>query len=308
MGKSMGHMVWLVTSLLILAGCSRDDNATSVIAAPAEPPSAVVATQQQTAPLPGLASLNTRTTPNGHKGPVPKNISNLLLSLPSMDLQVPRPLLQSILKQANAYIVEIPRIAGRSDVRMTLSSHPRFPYFVWARSFQGDTPGTIGYLVQVSVDCGELQHAQADPQIASARTACAKPGMERLDSGLRAYRVEAGQAPEDMTANLTRPEATLGTELYQRYQHQGGSTLFLDDSRLDQVPVSRWVMEFDPEQPLATDAARAFDHGAQAHAEFLVWNGDHFESRDTVPTTLWPCPPQAPSLCTDDDRFVTTPR
>jgi hypothetical protein len=304
----MRHAIWLSASLLTLAGCSRENSATSVTDAPVKPLPTVVAVQQQTAPLPGLpglAGLNTRKAPTGHEAPVPKNIKDLLLSLPSADLKVPRPLLQSILEQANAYIVEIPRVAGHSDMRMTLSSHPRFPYFVWVRSFQGDTPGTIGYLVQVSVNCGELKRLPTDAQTADARTTCAEPDMERLDSGLHAYRVEAGKAPEDMSTNLTRPEAALGAELYQRYQHHGGSTLFLDDSRLDRVPVARWVMEFDPEHPLATDSAHAFDHGAQAHAGFLVWNGDHFESHDTVPAALWPCPPEAPSLCTDDDRFVT---
>ncbi|PPU70048.1 hypothetical protein XpiCFBP4643_00225 [Xanthomonas pisi] len=120
---------------------------------------------------------------------------------------------------------------------------------------------------------------------------------------MRAYRIVDGKV-EDVTASIRQPKEALGSELYDRYQAAGAGDAFLDDSRLDQVPVGRWIMELDPEQPLAEDAPRAFDRGMLVHAGFFLWNGDHFENRDTVPARLWPCTDR-PSECNKEDRYVT---
>ncbi len=139
---------------------------------------------------------------------------------------------------------------------------------------------------------------------------CADSLTSRLSSGLRAYRKVAGQPIEDVTAQLTPPEQVLGKVALKRYEQLGASGPFLDDSRLDTVPVARWIVESDPENPLPKDA-HTFDSGNYVHAGFLLWNGDHFETRATVPATLWPCPVDPPQKdpwrCPKDDIFVTPP-
>ncbi|KQQ84896.1 hypothetical protein ASF73_00780 [Xanthomonas sp. Leaf131] len=162
----------------------------------------------------------------------------------------------------------------------------------------------VGYLVNVSVSCKAPTDVLTEEAASALRQRCAQAGTQRLSSGLRAYRIINGQA-EDVTTTIQRPEDALGADLYNRYQTQGGGQLFLDDSRLDQAPVARWMMEFDPEQPLRTEAKRAFDNGRLVHAGFLVWEGDNFKSRDKVPARLWPCPEKRPAECPADDRFVT---
>ncbi|MGV8960616.1 MAG: hypothetical protein ACOH1V_09530 [Stenotrophomonas sp.] len=106
-----------------------------------------------------------------------------------------------------------------------------------------------------------------------------------------------------MTATLAPPESMLGARTYQYYQLLGANPLFLDDSRLDLVPVAGWEVEADPEQPLPK-GTHTFDGGNVAHAGFLVWNGDHFESRVTLPAALGLCPSDVPLRCLTDDRFV----
>lgn len=128
-----------------------------------------------------------------------------------------------------------------------------------------------------------------------------------MGSGLRAYLKIAGQPLKDVTANITSPERMLGTGTQQGYEQQGASLPFLDGSRLDRVPVARWIVESDPDNPLRKDA-HTFGKGSFAHAGFLLWNGNHFETRTTVPATLWPCIDKTPQkdswACPKDDRFV----
>lgn len=255
-------------------------------------------------PLPGTASLNNRTSATGNYRPIPQQLIDALLSLPGAGLQVPQSTLKQLLAKKTSYVVKIPRLPSRPDIRITSTLQPGASYYVWARSFQGESADVTGYLVNVSVSC-KLPAGDLTEEAASAlRQRCAQARTQRLSSGLRAYRITNGRA-EDVTATIQRPQDALGVDLYNRYQTQGGSQLFLDDSRLDQVPAARWVMEFDPEQPLQPDAEREIDSGRMVHAGFLVWEGDNFKSVDTVPARLWPCPEKRPAECTADDRFVT---
>lgn len=254
--------------------------------------------------LPGTASLNNRTSATGNYRPIPQQLIDALLSLPGAGLQVPQSTLKQLLAKKTSYVVEIPRLPSRPDIRITSTLQPGASYYVWARSFQGKSAGVTGYLVNVSVSCKAPIDALTGNAASALRQRCAQARTQRLSSGLRAYRITNGRA-EDVTATIQRPQDALGVDLYNRYQTQGGSQLFLDDSRLDQVPAARWVMEFDPEQPLQPDADRAIDSGRMVHAGFMVWEGDNFKSVDTVPARLWPCPETRPAECTADDRFVT---
>ncbi|MCQ2994338.1 hypothetical protein NLO95_09445 [Pseudomonas syringae] len=254
--------------------------------------------------LPGTASLNNRAATTGNYRPIPQQLIDALLSLPGAGLQVPQSTLKQLLEKKTSYVVEIPRLPSRPDIRITSTRQPGASYYVWARSFQGESAGVTGYLVNVSVSCKPPVDDLTEEAANALRHRCAQAGTQRQSSGLRAYLIKNGRA-EDVTAAIQHPQDALGVDLYNRYQTQGGSQFFLDDSRLDQVPAARWVMEFDPEQPLQPDADRAFDSGTMVHAGFLVWEGNNFKSVDTVPARLWPCPEKRPAECKTDDRFVT---
>ncbi|MEA9886049.1 hypothetical protein VDG05_17210 [Xanthomonas campestris pv. raphani] len=297
-----------VLAFVALTSCSQQAPAS---AAKIDPPATTTTPDSNTGinnvphfaqALPGVASPNNRTAANGSYRAIPDEIAAGLLSLPTDSLQVPRPLLKHLLEKESSYVVEIPHGTSPSDYRITSTGQSGAAYFIWVRVFQGVPPGVVGYLALVSASCKELEQLPPDKTMDAARQQCAKPGNQRLGGGLRAYRIANGQA-EDVTTSIRQPVDTLGHELYKRYQAAGASEAFLDASRLDQVPVGRWIMELDPEQPLAEDAPRAFDRGMLVHAGFFLWDGDHFENRDTVPARLWPCTDR-PSECNKEDRYV----
>ncbi len=304
----------LPAMLLSLAACASIPAGTLSTPAPdqsAPATNAPAPSQPVTPSLPGLAGLNHSAPPGVRTQPFPQDIADFLLSLPAADIQVPRSALQSVLQQARGYVIEVPRIPGRPDRRISASSHPYFPYFIWVRTFESQTPGVIGYLVEVSVSCESLRDAPVDTSITAAQARCADPEVDRIASGLHVYRKAAGQPIENVTAQLLPPEHFLGgAGNLRRYEHLSGGRLFLDASRLDLVPVARWVMEADPDQGFPEDP-HTFDSGNYIHAGFLLWNGDHFETRATVAAALWPCPAdpsqEDPWRCPKNDRFVIAP-
>lgn len=294
-------------ALVTVAGCSQQAPATtnketSSVVATAATQGKDTSTATKIAPgLPVVASLNNRSAPNGRYRTIPQEVTNALLSLPMQPLQVSRPLLKHLLEQ-DAYVVEISDGSSPPEFRVTSLRKSGADYFLWVRTFQGKSPGVTGYLVAVSAACSQLTGIPSDETTEAAKQQCARPDSPGLGSGLRAYRIVDGKV-EDVTASIRQPKEALGSELYDRYQAAGAGDAFLDDSRLDQVPVGRWIMELDPEHPLARDAPQAFDGGGLVHAGFFVWTGGHFENRDTIPASLWPCTDR-PSECIKDDRYV----
>ncbi len=84
----------------------------------------------------------------------------------------------------------------------------------------------------------------------------------------------------------------------------------LDNFKLQYVPVMRWMIEFDPDNPLPASDPHTFAYRA-GHFGFLVWNGERFTLEQRVPRRLWPCRPVYPgdSPCSDPydslaDKFV----
>jgi hypothetical protein len=306
--------------VLALAGCGGIDatvagsTAPGHDAAPAAQPVAEaadaasaatgVAPPSATQRLPGLAGRNVRASDPGHYQAIPSSVAGFLLSLPASDVQVPLQVLQQIL-QAKAFVVDIAHGDGLPDHQVTATNDPGHGYWLWLRSFRSDSEDATYYLVQLSLRCDVRADAAAEAQAKLLQGACAQPGRPAIDTGLLAYRVIAGGAPENVTRGIANPATVLGSEVVRRYEELGASGLFADDSRFHQVPVLRWVMELDPEHPLPASDPRAFDHGSRVHAGFVVWTGNGFASSDTVPRSHWPCPKRSPSLCTDDDRFVS---
>jgi hypothetical protein len=259
-----------------------------------------------TPPLSGVATLGmsmpeTRTALKS----LPKDIANFMLSLPPTDFRATPDVWQHTMLQAIGGMMVIPRITGRPDRRISMVAPVGSS--IWIRTFESENPDITGYLIQVRFGCELLKDSPVQLPEGSVQAICTEYPNGWIGSGLRAYRKVAGQPIEDVTARLTPPGQVLGTDTLERYEQLGaGGGPFLDDSRLDMVPVARWIIESDPENPLPEDA-HTFDGGNLTHAGFLLWNGDHFETRATVPASLWPCPPDQPSSCTDDDRFVTKP-
>ncbi len=259
--------------------------------------------------LPSLAYPNIQ---GGKAERAPATLSRLLLSLSTHEVLASVQLRQSYL-EGEVLVKEITGRAGQPDYLVMDSDGSQYGF--WIRSFQGARPELTGYLVEVRGSCAGLlgtDPAYANP-VAEAVRQCRAAGAAHFDSGLRAYRVIEGQAPEDVTASIAPdPVATKAT--LRISDALGASPFFADDSNLDTLPVFRWIVESDPEQPLPVYNPHTFYGGHRAHAGFVVWNGENFERRNTVPASLWtcerwldedgtilPCPPATP----EGDRFVT---
>ena len=233
---------------------------------------------------PGLAypALDT-----GKRMPAPKAISRLLLSLPAQDVLASRELRQRYL-QGNIRMQEVPGQAGSKNYLVIDRNGSGYGF--WIRSFQGTRPEITGYLVEVRGVCVELHGsdpAYAEP-VAEAKRQCSVRGTSHFDSGLRAYRVIDGQPPEDVTASIA-PDPAVSSAWREQYAALTASPIFVDDMNLGQLPVFRWIIETDPDQPVPVSDPYTFYNGHRAHAGFVVWNGERFENRKTVPRALWPC-------------------
>lgn len=258
-------------------------------------------------PLPGLAGGPQPST--GKYMPAPESISRFLLSLPTRDV-LASPALRQRYLQGKVLVQEVP---GRGDGRDYLVvDRDESSYGFWIRSFQGVRPDLTGYLIEVQGSCDELR--ANDPAyaaaVAAAERQCGVTGARYFDSGMRAYRVIEGQPPEDVTASIAPDPAVSSKAMLQQYASMGASGVFAAIENLDRLPVFRWVVEFDPEQPSTSSDPSIFYGGHQAHAGFVVWDGERFERRTTVPRALWPCEPvdqptECPPRSRDGDPFVT---
>ncbi|MGY1531267.1 hypothetical protein [Luteimonas sp. A649] len=168
----------------------------------------------------------------------------------------------------------------------------------WLRSFEGPDPDTTVYLVY-GPRCDGLWRNPDDP----FEDKC-HPDHTYLRE-FRIYRVRKGGAPEDVTRELAPLAPNLAPAEHRRYgryldreDDALDADVQMDVTRLVYVPVLRWVLravqegDYDP-PPMPASDPRAFedqdwrDHSA--HFGFLVWTGERFELRETVPPALWPC-------------------
>jgi len=306
----------LVLAAALLSGCAQPA-ASGPVAAPAAaqaPASAAGRTADAPSPaipvpddnasgpgmrLPGLPSASGPQLDGARLQRLPADVAAVLSALFTHQALLPADIRQRILAQ-DAYVVDLPQPGGRHDYLAADRDGPDFRY--WLRTFSGTAPNVTGYLVQLRVPCREL--ATANPAD-EAWQRCSAQGTGVVDTGLRAYRVVGGHAPENVTGDIAPATLAAVRKTSGAYQRQGAGDVFADTSRLTQGPVLRWTAEADPEQPLPATAAGVFDHGNQVHAGFLVWEGDRFHYRQTVTAAQWPCLAGKPSLCTDEDRYVT---
>ena len=285
----------LLLSLPLLAGCTTAP-AISTEASLAEPFRGPVYPRLET----------------GKAMPAPADAARLLLSLPVQDVLASQELRQRYL-QGNVLVQAVDRQGSSNDYLVV--DHEGTWYGFWIRSFQGSSPELTGYLVEVRGKCAGLDGtdpAYAAP-VAEAVRQCGVTGAGHFDSGIRAYRVIEGQAPEDVTASIA-PDPAVIRARRGRYADIGASEIFADDMNLDQLPVFRWTIETDPDQPISVSDPHTFYNGHRVHAGFVVWNGERFEKRRTVPRALWPCEKwrdddgnvlPCPDATPEGDRFVT---
>lgn len=284
----------LLLSLSLLAGCAIAP-AISTEAFPQDHPPGLA--------YPGLEKAKAM--------PVPAAIARLLLSLPVQDVLASAELRQRYL-QGNVLVQEVEGQAGNKGY--LVADHEGSWYGFWIRSFQGTRPELTGYLVEVRGKCADLHGedpAYAEP-VVDAQRQCNVRGAGHFDSGMRAYRLIEGQPPEDVTASIA-PDPAVAKARRERYVDIGASGIFADDTNLGQVPVFRWIMETDPDRPLPVSDPNTFYNGHRVHAGFVVWNGEHFENRKTVPRALWPCEKwrdddgnvlPCPDATPEGDRFI----
>ena len=216
-------------------------------------------------------------------GPAPRSLAEVILSLPSSDLATTPEVRAEALK--HAVYVASPGLGARADFMLATDAF-------WVRSFESRDPRHTVYLV------GGVR--------------CTDQALDCKDSGgVRAFRFDTKGQLADVSGEVLPPAPTLTEDENRRYQPYAQPIPVLDTSRLWAVPVLRWVIEFDPDAPLADDP-RYYNDWAYLHFGFLVWTGQRFESMDTVDRSRWPCRPVAEgkAVCSDSldsrgDRFVT---
>lgn len=165
--------------------------------------------------------------------------------------------------QQNAYTIEISGLGKKPDSLFMQGNFFKKTGF-WIRSFEGNNAADNIYLINL----------YSNP------------------TALRAYRSGKNDQLEDITQTVFPPLSTivLPAKTLKQYQRAYFSGVFLDDSRLNQVPVLRWIAEIDPNnKKLFTKDTRVLSDGITIHFGFLVWNGKSFDLKQKVERALWPC-------------------
>jgi hypothetical protein len=261
---------------------------------------------------------------------VPEDIERLVIGLKTADSGLPLAARRSMLRRVE--MIEVPRADGPPDRYLRMKHEGEGVYFsAIVRTFGGARPEDTVYLLQAvsEVDtCAALKpllgaddrvgrkFCTFDEDLGAARIqtgADVRFGFVayRLDARGRAHDVTRRVMPEDPVLNL--PDGEVYDVHDETDSHPGA---WVDMSRWSEVPVLRLYVELGDGGGLPRDHPRAFSAGYPgpvhtAHFGFLVWNGERFDLRGTVPRALWPCTydGSAPSgqscLERDPDPFVT---
>ncbi|WOB27564.1 MULTISPECIES: hypothetical protein [Xanthomonas] len=231
---------------------------------------------QGTAPAPLLRDAFCR-------GPAPAHMARALLALRADAVDTSQQAREASLR--NAVYVAAPGLGRRADFTVAAGE-------LTIRSFESADPDKTVYLVwPVKCSAGD------------AGLAC------QSGQGRKAYRLDKDGNASDVSVSIFPPAPSLTAEYIARQNEHGGSELFLFDDKLPMAPTMRWLMEFDPDQPLAADDPRRV--GAYAHFGFLRWTGERFERVERVARAQWPCrqqrtgKPAYSDYPDGEDRFVS---
>ena len=243
----------------------------------------------------------------------PEDIERLLLGLKTADSGLPLAARRGMLQRAE--ILVVPNEDGPPDRYLRLKHEADGLYFsATVRTLAGVRPQDTVYLLQTGSEidgCVGLK-ALLVPGERVGRKFCVfdeEQGAARIQAGaaprfgFTAYRLD-GQRVRDVTRRVLPDDPLLRASDRASYAvhdetgaHPGVS---VDMSRLPEVSVLRLYVELGDGGGLPRDHPRAFSAGYPgdvhiAHFGFLVWNGQRFDLRNTVPRALWPC--------THDARF-----
>jgi hypothetical protein len=260
----------------------------------------------------------------------PEDIERLMIGLKTDESGLPLKVRRGMLQRAEA--IDVPRAEGSPDRYLRMKHEGDGGYFsAIVRSFAGTRPEDTVYLLQVASEVDTCVGLKAllgaddrvgrkfcvfDEELGAARIhsdADERYGFiaYRLDGRGRAHVVTRRVLPEDPMLTLPKGEA------YGVHDETGSHPgVWVDLSRLSEVPVLRLYVELGDSGGLPRDHPRAFPGGYPGrvytvHFGFLVWNGQRFDLRNTVPRALWPCTydDSAPSgqscLERDSDPFVS---
>lgn len=218
------------------------------------------------------------------QGTMPAHLAAVLVAIPEAQIHLPRAWRERELSQ-RAWFKAVPGDGQRPDFLAVQDK-------LWVRSFEGADPNTTVYLVSAPFECvdGRLLDAGAAEPVRVPAGSCRKAFVQE-----RVYRVTGNAAPVDITAEVMPARPVLGEAEKKRYAGRGGQ-LTLDHSKLQYGPAMRWYVRFD--QGSASSEPRSFGEWNRVHQGFVVWTGQRFETRDTLPRSQWPCDPVAPGDAT----------
>ncbi|WP_191824981.1 hypothetical protein [Xanthomonas bonasiae] len=217
------------------------------------------------------------------RGPAPAHMARALLGIPSDALTMSQDARTAGLR--DAIYLAAPGQGRRPDFTVVVGD-------IKIRSFESPDPQKTVYLVW-SVRCGA----------GDAGMACS------AGTGYKAFRLGADGAAYDVSAEVLPRDPVLTAADRARQEKHGGNDMYLLPNKLPYVATLRWLMEFDPDQPLAKSDPRRAD--SYAHFGFVRWTGERFERVARVPRAQWPCQPMPPDEAgclhppdTGADRFV----
>ncbi|WP_147653714.1 hypothetical protein [Vulcaniibacterium gelatinicum] len=164
----------------------------------------------------------------------------------------------------------VPGFGARADVVVDLGT---WREYLILRSFEGRQPGDTVYAVWTHF----CEYSQSDcPEAAYGR---------------RVFRLDAGGQARDVTAEVMPPAPRPDALDLRMLEEHTGSGPYEIISKLGDVPTTRWIAEYDPENPPPDSYPRFVPREGYAHFGFVVWNGQRFELRERVARALWPCAP-----------------
>ncbi len=214
------------------------------------------------------------------QGSMPAHLAAVLLAIPEAQIHLSRSTRERQLSQ-RAWFKAVPGAGERPDFMAVQGD-------VWIRSFEGTDPDSTVYLISAPFDCADGRALDVDavqPMPVSAGD-CRQAYLQE-----RVYRVSGNGAPVDITTEAMPSRPVFSEADRKRYAAQGAQ-LVLDRSKLQYGPAMRWVVRLAT--PGEAADARSYGEWKRAHQGFVVWNGERFVLRDTVPRNLWPCDPVAP--------------
>lgn len=213
------------------------------------------------------------------QGTLPAHLANVLKAIPEQQLLLPRAVRERQVSQ-KAWFKAVPGYGLRPDFLAVQNG-------IWVRSFEGADAATTVYLVSGPFTCVDGRHPEsiAGETMRLSTGSCREALVQE-----RVYQVTAGAAPQDITAQVMPAQPLVSDGDRKRYGVEATSVK-LDAGKLQFGPALRWYADVSAE---GKGEPRTYGEWGRLHLGFLVWNGERFETRDTVPRSLWTCDPVAP--------------